>query len=43
MWFPPDGNGQLGAMNSSRTVKEGIQSTGDVSERLRSLRLVTFK
>jgi len=38
-----DGNGQLGTIKSSRTVKEDIQPLGDLSERLYSLRPVTFR
>jgi len=38
-----DANGQLGTINSSRRFKEDIQPMGSVSERLFSLRPVTFR
>jgi len=38
-----DANGQLGTINSSRSVKEDIHSMGDVSERILRLRPVMFR
>ena len=38
-----DGNGQLGTLKSSARFKEDIQPMGSVSERLLSLRPVTFR
>ena len=38
-----DANGQLGTIKSSRAAKENIQAMGDISERLKTLRPVTFQ